>query len=54
MLGLIFEGAITLGGIILGGQAFKLASKWIKYGVKKLSPPDEKKDKQKEVKVEKM
>lgn len=42
MLFFVLETALTVGGMILGGQAIKLGLKWIKYGAKKLSPPDEK------------
>ena len=43
MLLFVLETALTVGGMILGGQAIKLGLKWVKYGAKRLSPPDDKK-----------
>lgn len=41
MFTFLLEGSLMIGGMILGGQAIKLGLKWLKYGVRKWSPPDE-------------
>lgn len=47
----LFEGVLTIGGVVLTGNAIKLGLKWAKYGVKKLSPPEEKKGQKEEPKT---